>query len=108
MKIAVPREWRIPFWAIAFIAVALGGSTVAGRINEMRHIPGLDLQQQQDFAVKLSFEPERFHIEAFQDAGRYQGWHDGHAIIMAADAEGLRRLARNYWIDSIKPVEEVE
>jgi len=108
MRVAFPYEWRIPLWTIIAILITVAGTTAAGRFNEMRHLAGLNLTQTDDYAVHLSFEPERFHIEAFQDVGRYQGWHDDHAVIMAVDLEGLRHLARNYWVDAIRPITDAK
>ncbi len=108
MKLSDFSEWFVPLAGVATIATFLLGSLAVGRINETRHLSGLDLDATQDFAVRLAFEPERFHIEAFQDVGRYQGWREDHAVIMAVDKGALRRLARNYWIGSIGPLEETQ
>lgn len=94
--------------SVLTIATFLLGGLAVGRINEARHLSGLDLDATEDFTVRLAFEPERFHIEAFQGVGRYQGWREDHAIIMAVDKEALRRLARKYWIGSIGPLVETQ
>lgn len=77
-------------------------SGIAGRMNAAAHLRDLGPTQGADVAVALAFEPERFHIEAFQKVGRFQGWSEGHALIMSADAEELTRLARNYWVKDIR------
>ena len=108
MNLAVPQEWRLPVFAAATLGMVLFTSLIIGRVNEARHLAGLDLSTPQDVAVRLGFEPERFHIEAFQDVGRYQGWSDERALIMSAEPQALRRIARNYWIGSIEPLEVQE
>ncbi|MCY4166770.1 MAG: hypothetical protein OXE82_00655 [Rhodobacter sp.] len=108
MNFAVSKEWSLPVCAVAAMAALWLGGLAIGRMNEMRNLAGLDLQPRQDVAVILAFEPERFHIEAFQDVGRYQGWRSDRAVIMAADASALRRLARNYWISGIEPVDSAQ
>ncbi len=52
--------------------------------------------------IRLSFPPERFHIQKLQDFGRVRGV-TGNTIHMASvDENGIRALARNYyWIQHI-------
>ncbi len=104
----VPAEWRLPIYALSCIALALIVAAGLGRINEARHLAGIDADRTESIAVVLGFEPERFHIEAFQEVGRYQGWNNGRAIIMAIDPVELRKLARNYWVSEILPLEEAQ
>ena len=106
MMLRVPREWRLPVAALACTGLVLLGTAIWGRINEVSHLNGLDLGARQNVAVSLSFEPERFHIEAFQEVGRYQGWSDGRARIMSANPDALRRLTRNYWVRDIEILED--
>ena len=106
MTPGIPHEWRLPVYALATLVFVLLVAALWGRINTASHLRGLALNGRPDVAVALSFEPERFHIEAFQEVGRYQGWSDGRARIMAADPDALRRLARNYWVRDIEIIED--
>lgn len=98
-------EWRIPVYALVFLTLVILIATVWGRISAASHLRGLDLSGRQNVAVALAFDPERFHIEAFQRVGRYQGWSDGNARIMSANPDALRRFARNYWVLDITLLE---
>lgn len=102
MSTRIPHEWRLPVHATAVMVLVLVITAIMGRVNAASHLSGLDLKGRTDVAVSLGFEPERFHIEAFQRVGRYQGWSDGKARIMSADPDALRRLARNYWVQDIE------
>ena len=105
MSTGFASPWRTPVFALAAILLTLLVNLVVGQINSKGRLSNLDLTQNSDVAVLLDFEPERFHIEAFQEVGRYQGWSDGYAVIMSADPAELRRLARNYWVRGIRPLE---
>lgn len=105
MTRGLPSEWRTPVYALVTMVLVMLTAAVWGRIGAASHLRDLDLMQGADIAVSLTFEPERFHIEAFQRVGRYQGWSDGRARIMSADTDALRRLARNYWVRDIEILE---
>jgi hypothetical protein len=53
--------------------------------------------------VKLPFEPERFHVLKVQEVGRVRRVKGNVIEVRAIDADGIRRLARQYyWIDRIE------
>lgn len=104
MTPGLPRQWRTPVLAAGAILLVLLLFTVWGRIHAAAVLDGVDLARRTDVAVLLDFEPELFHIKAFQRVGRYQGWSDGRARIMSADPAALRRLARNYWVRRVEPL----
>ncbi|WP_323765708.1 hypothetical protein [Marinovum sp.] len=102
----IPEAWRTPVLTVSTVALAMAGAAVVGGMNARDALAGVDLSRKPlDVTVRLPFEPERFHLEAFQEVGRYQGWTEDGAVIRAADPEGLRRLARNYWVDEIAALE---
>lgn len=101
----LPSVWRLPVLSLAIVAVLVIGFSVYGRIHSAMLLGDMDLSSDVDVAIGLDFEPERFHLEKFQDTGRYQGWSDGRATILAADPEALRKLAQNYWIETVEPYE---
>lgn len=104
----ISQEWRLPVYALSSTVLVFLLTTGIGRLNEARHLMGLDAERVENVAVALAFEPERFHIEAFQEVGRYQGWSNGRAVIMAVDPSELRKLARNYWVGTITPLEATQ
>ncbi|ABR61973.1 hypothetical protein [Sinorhizobium medicae] len=104
----LPSAWRLPVLSLAIVLVVIFGFGIHGRINSAMLLGDMDLSSDVDVTIGLSFEPERFHLEKFQDTGRYQGWSDGRALILSADPEALRKLARNYWIGTIEPYEAPE
>jgi hypothetical protein len=103
---AIPNDWRLPTVALCVIVGVALLALMAGRLNEVRQMADFEFPYGQNVAVVMNFEPERFHIEAFQEVGRYQGWHDGRAVIMSVNDEALGRLARNYWVSAIEALEE--
>lgn len=105
MMRGVQAEWRIPAYTLVVLALVVLIAGIWGRISAVSHLRGLDLSQRPNVTVALAFEPERFHIEAFQKVGRYQGWSDGRARIMSANPDALRRFARNYWVRDIELLE---
>ena len=66
----------------------------------------LDDGAKPDIKIFLPFEPERFHLELFQEVGRYLGWREDHAVIMQSDPDQLRRIARNFWVSDVQPFTE--
>lgn len=98
MSWTIPEEWRLPGCALLALMFLVLVAAIWGRINEASNLRTLAIEDGMDISVALAFEPERFHIEAFQKVGRYQGWANGRASIMAIDADALHQLARNYWI----------
>lgn len=99
--------YRVPVVAIAALAVMLTVNAIAGRVHATALLSNIDMSEgvRPDVEVRLPFEPERFHLEAFQEVGRYLGWQDGRALILQADQDALAQLARNYWVIDISPHE---
>lgn len=97
--------YKVPVIAIAALAVMLTVNAIAGRIHATSLLSDIDMSEgvRPDVEVRLPFEPERFHLEAFQEVGRYLGWQDGRALILQADQDALAELARNYWVIDIRP-----
>lgn len=103
MKNLFNSAYRVPVLAVSVaILVALLGNIV-GAMHADKTLATLDLSQdtRADVEVYLDFEPERFHLERFQEVGRYLGWREGYAVILKADPDELRALARNYWVTKI-------
>lgn len=101
----LPSVWRLPVLSLAVVLVMILGFIIYGRINAVMLLSDIDLSSDVDVAIGLSFEPERFHLEKFQETGRYQGSSGGRATILSADPESLRKLARYYWIETVEPYE---
>ena len=102
---SIHSAWRTPLMTLIGLVVVLALVAVLGRVTSARTLAGIDLTGRPDVLISLSFTPERFHLEKFQDVGRYQGWSEGQAVILSSDPEELRGLARSYWIGAIEPHE---
>lgn len=102
----IPETWRTPVLTVSVVALTMAGAAAVGGMNARATLASVDLTRKPlDVTVRLPFEPERFHLEAFQEVGRYQGWTETGAVIRAANPDKLRRLARNYWVDDIAALE---
>jgi hypothetical protein len=55
-------------------------------------------------AVRLGFEPEKFHMTYFQDRGRVVGVQADWIYIDNADPSALQDIARQYWVQDIQLV----
>lgn len=101
--------YRVPIFAVVSFLVFAGISNVAGSLHAAKTLETVKFEEgvPTDVDVHLDFEPERFHLEQFQNVGRYLGWHDGYAVILNADPDALRSLARKYWVERITAHQEV-
>lgn len=107
MNTLIAPAWRIPVLTIITIAGVSLVIAIVGRMHASRLLSDIDLagDSKSNIEIMLSFEPERFHLEKFQEVGRYQGWADGRAVILDAQPSVLRKLARSYWVDDVMPHE---
>lgn len=58
--------------------------------------------------VVLSITPEQFHMTRLQAAGRLIRFEGGSAFIMDLPDAALEELARNYWVEAIRPWEGLQ
>jgi hypothetical protein len=56
--------------------------------------------------VQLPFEPERFHILAFQKYGRVAGAGDRSIELRGVKRTDLDAVARPYWVTHVGPMKE--
>ncbi|WP_162652980.1 hypothetical protein [Lentilitoribacter sp. Alg239-R112] len=105
MTLSIHPAWRTPLMTLSGLAVMLILTNLIGQFTSARNLADIDLSGRPDVVISLGFTPERFHLEKFQDVGRYQGWADGRAVILSSDPQELRQLARNYWIERIETYE---
>lgn len=106
MKRLVPEAWRVPVLSLCAVALVALVWTAYGWLHAERVLADLNLSagQAPDVKIVTAFTPERFHLEKYQALGRYQGWKDGGAVVLSADPDKLRQLARNYWVEAILPM----
>ena len=72
--------------------------------------PGLieraDREERIPVLIKLSFEPERFHVLKIQQLSRIRRVRGTVIEVRAIDSKGIQKLARSYyWIDRIESAE---
>lgn len=101
----IPEAWRIPVVSLITVLMLSLVWTVWSRVHAATVLAGIDLAASggPDVAIVTRFTPERFHLQKFQALGRYQGWTEDGAVVLAADPAGLRQLAGNYWVRAIRP-----
>lgn len=98
--------YRVPLLTLAALILFFAATRIFGAVTAREKLADIDLDAKPvDVAIRLDFEPERFHLERFQAVGRYLGWNDGRATVLDADPDALRRLAGNYWVAGIDKVE---
>jgi hypothetical protein len=56
-----------------------------------------------DVAVTLGFAPEDFHIRLFQGYGVVSGVRGATVLLNRVPPDGVRRIARHYWVRTITP-----
>lgn len=91
------------------VALVLGGYTAYARLTAPGRIASaLEVELARggyaDIAVRLSFKPEQFHINLFQQLGTVRGVRGDVVLIGRVRAADVRRLARYYWIQHIDPL----
>jgi hypothetical protein len=59
---------------------------------------------QVNVAVRLGFEPERFHMTYFQDRARVVGVKGEWVYLENVDAGTIEDIARQYWVEAIQLV----
>ncbi|MCL4465787.1 MAG: hypothetical protein M1401_15705 [Chloroflexi bacterium] len=59
---------------------------------------------QANVAVRLGFEPEKFHMTYFQEKARVVGVKGEWIYLENADAAALDDIARQYWVEDIQLV----
>lgn len=55
-------------------------------------------------AVRLGFEPEKFHMTYFQEKARVVGVQGEWIYLENADAAALDDIARQYWVQDVQLV----
>ena len=95
-----PPGWFTLLLAAALVAyfswLAIGGAAKiegAGLAGEARH----------NVEIVLGIEPEQFHMTRLQAAGRLIRFEQRSAFIMDMPDAVLHDLARNYWVEAIRP-----
>jgi hypothetical protein len=91
------------------VALVLGGYAAYGRLTApWRIAPALQAELARggyaDIAVRLSFKPEQFHINLFQQVGTVRGVRGDVVLVGRVHAADVERLARYYWIRHIDPL----
>ena len=98
--------YRVPLLTLAVLAALFAAAKIFGAVTAREKLADIDFAATPvDVAIRLDFEPERFHLERFQAVGRYLGWNDGRATVLDADPAALRRLASAYWVADVDPAE---
>ena len=91
------------------VTLLLGVYSAYGRFTaQWRIAPGLQAELARggyaDIAVRLSFKPEQFHINLFQQVGTVRGVRGDVVLIGRVRTADVARLARYYWIQHIDPL----
>ena len=73
-----------------------------GRIDASLR-PALERSAPVDVVIALGFAPEEFHIRLFQDYGVVSGVRGTTVLVNRVRPEGVRRIARYYWVLRITP-----
>lgn len=82
-------------------SIVQAGPKIDDRVPQL-----VDRRGRVNVRVELNFRPERFHILAMQDYGRVTGT-DGNAVeVRGITLDGVRDLARKYWVRRIDPLVE--
>ena len=106
---AALAPYRVPLVTLAVLLALFAAARIFGAVASREKLADVDLAAKPvDVAIRLDFEPERFHLERFQAVGRYLGWADGQATVLDADPAALRRLAGAYWVADIVPAERAQ
>lgn len=101
--------YRVPLLTLAVLLALFAASKIFSTVTAREKLADIDLAAKPvDVAIRLDFEPERFHLERFQAVGRYLGWSDGSATVLDADPAALRRLAGAYWVAGVDPAERAQ
>ena len=54
--------------------------------------------------VTLSFPPERFHVQRFQNWGRVSGTQENAVEVRGVKRSDLTTVARPYWVRRVEPL----
>lgn len=73
-----------------------------GKIDS--RIPALAINGRADIVVELNFPPESYHFLYLQKFGRTAGSSGNTVTLKRVPLSNVRKLARAYWIKSIKPM----
>ena len=118
MKIDDPNSWPhvvfrlLKHKTVRFllvVALLFGGYTAYARLTAPRRMaPALEAELARedyaDIAVRLSFKPEQFHINLFQQVGTVRGVRGDLVLISRVRSADVKRLSRYYWIQHIDPL----
>ena len=118
MKIDDPNSWLrmvlrlLKHKTVRFllvVALLFGGYTAYARLTApWRIAPALEAELARedyaDIAVRLSFKPEQFHINLFQQVGTVRGVRGDVVLIGRVRSADVKRLSRYYWIQHIDPL----
>ena len=68
-------------------------------------IAGLAGQSEKvNILVTLSFPPERFHVQRFQNYGRVSGTQENAVEVRGVKRSDLSTVARPYWVRRVEPI----
>lgn len=93
-KVVIAVAAALIGWQI-WLSAAAGGKIAEGIPEEGRRV---------DVLVTLSFPPERFHIQKFQQLGRVSGTSGNSVQVRGVNRAALRRLARPFWVERVEPL----
>jgi hypothetical protein len=82
-------------------SVVQAGPKIDNRIPQL-----VDQRGRVNVRVELNFRPERFHILTLQDYGRVTGTDGNTVEVRGITLDGVRDLARKYWVRRIEPLPE--
>ena len=92
---------------VAALAIYFGWLAVSGAAKvQASGLPEADIHH--GIEVVLSIAPEQFHMTRLQAAGRLIRFEDRSAYIMDLPDAALDELARNYWVEAIRPWEGLQ
>jgi hypothetical protein len=94
---------RLPALATAVVAIALVAYWLAGSIGAHEKLATIEPPPttRGDYRITLAFAPERFHQVLLQEKGRLVEVRGNVVFMKDVEANALRSIARNYWVESI-------
>lgn len=103
---ALPRRTLVA--TVLLVAFLVGWQVWAALAADGKLVPEVRQALAQNgrayVAVRLGFEPEKFHMTYFQEKARVVGVKGEWIYLENADASALEDIARQYWVQDIQLV----
>lgn len=99
----IPRGiLRLPVIATVVAALVVGGYVGVAQWGARHKLAGLgEIPARGSYRIVLDFAPERFHQTRMQEMGRLVEVRDRTIYMMDVTPAALRRIAGEYWVDSV-------